>query len=277
MTITKPDDLMKAGDAPDDSERVLTGGGRTAVTRRGDIVFRDAGPWSVTVHRFLKHLESLGFGGAPRVVGSGFDEIGRETLTYITGEFVHPGPWNDAAMDTIGRMLKQLHEANASFPVPESAVWREWFGRDLGGPRQVIGHCDAAPWNIVARNGVPVALIDWEVAGPVDPVIELAQACWLNAQLYDDDVAAMVGLASVTDRARQVRLTLDGYELPRAERSGFVDKMIEFAVFDAAEQAIEVNVTPESPGPDPLWGIAYRTRSAAWMLRHRVIIQRALS
>ena len=267
---------MKQGHTSDDNERVLTGGGRTAVARRGDVVFREAGPWTATVHLLLKHLEDVGFAGAPRVVGSGFDERGRETLTYIDGEFVHPGPWNEAAMDTIGRMLKQLHQATASFCVPEGAIWREWFGRDLGGPRSVIGHCDAAPWNIVARNRVPVALIDWEVAGPVDPIVELAQVCWLNAQLYDD-VAERVGLASLTDRARHVRLILDGYDMPRRERAGFVDRMIEFAIFDAAEQAIEVNVTPDSPGPEPLWGIAYRTRSAAWMLRHRSTIERALS
>jgi len=33
-----------------------------------------------------------------------------------------------------------------------------------------------------------VALIDGELAGPVDPLVELAQACWLNAKLDDDVV-----------------------------------------------------------------------------------------
>ena len=41
---------------------------------------------------------------------------------------------------------------------------------------------DNAPWNIVARDGMPVAFIDWETAGPVDPLVELAQLAWLNAQ-----------------------------------------------------------------------------------------------
>jgi thiamine kinase-like enzyme len=57
-----------------------------------------------------------------------------------------------------------------------------------------MGHCDVAPWNIVARAGMPVALIDWEFAGPVDPLVELAQACWLNAKLHDDIVAEREGL-----------------------------------------------------------------------------------
>jgi len=33
----------------------------------------------------------------------------------------------------------------------------------------VIGHCDVAPWNIVARDGPPAGLIDWEFAGPSIP------------------------------------------------------------------------------------------------------------
>jgi aminoglycoside phosphotransferase (APT) family kinase protein len=55
-----------------------------------------------------------------------------------------------------------------------------------------------APWNIVARDGMPVALIDWEFAGPVDPLVELAQAAWLNAKLHDDLVAQIAGITPET-------------------------------------------------------------------------------
>ena len=119
-------------------------------------------------------------------------------------------------------------------------------------------------------------LIDWEVAGPVDPLFELAQACWLNAQLHDDDIAELHGLPNAEIRARHVRSILDGYELPSDRRAGFVDKMIEFAVHDAAEQSIEAKVTAETKDPEVLWGITWRTRSASWMLRHRTLLQNAL-
>ena len=124
---------------------------------------------------------------------------------------------------------------------------------------------------------MPHALIDWEVAGPVDPLFDLAQTCWLNAQLHDDNVAEMVGLASLDDRARHVRLILDGYELQKKERIGFVDKMIEFAVHDAAAQVIGAGVAPETQDASPLWAITWRTRSAAWMLRHRSTLERAVA
>ncbi len=104
------------------NEIPLTGGGRSRVSRKGNVVLRETGPWATTVHALLRHLARLGFEGAPGVVGSGFDAQGRETLTYIEGEFVHPGPWPDAAMPHLGRLLRNLHRATDSFPVPDNAV-----------------------------------------------------------------------------------------------------------------------------------------------------------
>ncbi len=259
-----------------ENETYLTGGGRNLVTRLGSTVFRSAGPWSSTIIQLLRHLEAVGFGFAPRVVGTGFDDVGRETVSFVEGEFVHPVPWPDEALFLIGTMLRRLHEATASFKVPEDARWRPWFGRAIGSGRRVLGHCDTGPWNIVARARCPVALIDWEEAGPVNLYVELAQACWLNAQLHDDDVARRVGLASPEARAKQVRLLLDGYGLGRADRAGFTDTMIAFAVHDAADQAAQADVTMETRDPAALWGITWRTRAASWMLRHRATLEHAL-
>jgi hypothetical protein len=97
---------------PDEVEVALTGGGRTAVSRRGQTVLREAGPWSRSVHALLKHLEEVGFTGAPRVVGAGFDGSGREMLTYLEGGFVHPGPWSDDGVAHLGLLLRKLHSSS---------------------------------------------------------------------------------------------------------------------------------------------------------------------
>ncbi len=52
--------------------------------------------------------------------------------------------------------------------------------------------------------------------------------------------------------------------------------MTEFAVRDAAAEAIEAGVTPDTRDPDALWGITWRTRSAAWVLRHRSTLEAGL-
>ena len=258
------------------------GAGSTGVQRRGNVVLRPARPWTPTVHSLLRHLEEVGFSGAPRVVGSGFAPDGRETLSYIEGEFTHPGPWTIEGAAGVGHLLRELHEATASYRPPLDGIWPPWFGRDLGGPNRIIGHCDVAAWNIVARGGFPVALIDWETAGPVDPMTELAQACWLNAKLFDDDVAEREGLPSLEFRARQLHAIVDAYGLSSAQRHGFVDSIIRYAIQDAAEQADEFGVTPDMVDPMPngfpiIWAISWRARAAAWICRNRDTLQKAIT
>ena len=184
-------------------EMLLTGGGRTVVSREGNAVYRPAAPWSLTTIALLRHLEAVGYSYSPRVIGGGFDASGRETLKYVEGD-MHPQAWPDDSFHRLGQMLRDLHIATASFRAPLGAVWRPWYGRDLKGSHPVIGHCDTGPWNIVALEDIPIALIDWEEAGPVDAHFELAQACWLNAQLYDDDLAEKMKLGSPKGHGRYV-------------------------------------------------------------------------
>jgi hypothetical protein len=127
-------------------------------TRRWSIVIamkpvvRDSRPWTPIVHALLRHLETVGFDHAPHVVGSGFDPVGRETLTFIQCDFIHPGPWTLEGATSIGVLLRKLHRATDAFHIPADAVWYPWFGRRLG-VVSAIGHCDVAPWNIIARDG----------------------------------------------------------------------------------------------------------------------------
>jgi hypothetical protein len=265
--VTSPDELIR-----------LDGGGRSVVYRRGDVVIRETGPWAPAVHALLRHLEQAGFTAAPRLVGPGLDSAGREVLTFIEGEFTQPGPWTLDGAAALGTLLRDLHRATATFRPPPGAVWFPWHGRDLGGPDQVIGHCDVAPWNIVTRGGLPVALIDWETAGPVDPLVELAQLSWLNAKLHDDIVAGIEQLPPAAERARQLAAIVDGYGLAAGQREGFAGRLIEFAICDAAAEADDAAVTPEMTRPPvALWAMAWRARSAAWMVRHRRILETALA
>ena len=142
-------------------------------------------------------------------------------------------------------------------------------------PDAIISHRDPGPWNIVARDGLPVGFIDWPTAGPTDRLDEVAGAAWLNAQLHDDDVAERQGLPDAAARARQLRVFLDGYGLATAERKALVTRMIEYAIRDCAAEAVRAGITPESGDPEPLWALAWRARSAAWLLRHRPLLERA--
>jgi Ser/Thr protein kinase RdoA (MazF antagonist) len=233
------------------------------------------------VIELLRHLHRHGFPWAPEPVGTGFAADGRERLTFIEGRSPQPAAWSDDAVRQIGSMLRRLHDVAVTFQPKEAPTWRPWFGRHLAGSRPVIGHGDLGPWNVLARDGMPVAFIDWDNAGPVDAYWELAQVAWLNAQLHDDDVAERNGLQSPETRARQLAILADGYELPPADRAGLVDRMVEFAVRAAREEAVAYQVGPDTTSPASdgfpiVWAIAWRARGAAWMLDHRTVLERAL-
>jgi hypothetical protein len=64
----------------------LPGGNTTGAVLVGDVVHKRASPWTPTVHAVLRHLEDAGFDGAPRALG--FDDLGREMITYLPGETI---------------------------------------------------------------------------------------------------------------------------------------------------------------------------------------------
>jgi hypothetical protein len=94
------------------------------VTRVGDTVRRPTHPWSAAVHALLRHLEAVGFGRAPRVLG--VDEDGRVILTYLAGES-GPQGWakvvDDAGLVSFARLLREYHDAVAGFEPPAELGW----------------------------------------------------------------------------------------------------------------------------------------------------------
>jgi hypothetical protein len=260
----------------------LSGGWSTDVRRVGDTVLRTARPHSRTVVALLAYLHDHGFDAAPCPIGSGFTDDGREHLSFIEGSSPHPQMWSDDGAWTLGRLVRRLHDTASSFVPAPDAVWSWWLGRDLPGRRPVIGHGDLGPWNILGADGVPRAFIDWDNAGPVDATWELAAVAWTNAQLYDDNVADLNGLPGPAARIRQCALILDGYGLDLSERTDFVDKLIEYAIRSARDEANQRRVRPETKSPaddgwPTLWAVVWRASSAAWMLDHRAELQDAIT
>ncbi len=186
---------------------------------------------------------------------------------------MHPRKWSDEGLAGVGRMVARLHAAAADFESAPGASWNPWCLRELGAPT-LISHGDIAPWNVITNCGLPIALIDWEFAGPIDPLVELARVCWLFPQLFDDEIAAMHDLPAPSVRARQARLILDAYGLPGAKRKGFFDRILEVAICETAHEAIDPCIKMDDEGP--LWGFAWRTRSIYWLWRHRDLLREAV-
>lgn len=274
----------------EEPERRLTGGRFSAVHRSGGEVLRGARPWSATTVGLLAHLHDGGFTAAPRPIGSGFACDGRERLAFIDAAPQGDRPWSDAGIAELGRLHRRLHEAAATY-APSAPVWSRGWPRGL--PEQdtdvVIGHGDPGPWNVLSRDDRPVALIDWDTAGPVGRRWTVAETAWLNVHLHDDDIAERRGLPSAPARARQLRHFADGYGLDERERTRLVPDMAEVAVRSAAHEAAASDVTPDGParvprpgsgwpftGDELTWTLAWRVRSARWILDHRELLLEVL-
>jgi hypothetical protein len=194
-------------------ERMPQGRSGTKVWRSGRGVHRTTGPWTSTVHTFLRHLETVGFAGAPRVLG--MDDAGREVLSFIDGDVLadptwqpgQPTPWPEWAQSEeclveSGRLLRRLHEASRTFVLPQDAIWRQHTCPALA-LDEIVCHGDVGPHNTVYRHGLPVAFIDWDMIRPNHPLVEFGNAAWHFVPLGNDAYFGASGFPArpdLTDR-----------------------------------------------------------------------------
>jgi Phosphotransferase enzyme family len=147
--------------------------------RIGGTVHRTAGPWTGAVHALLNFLASR-LEHTPRVLG--FDEQGREVLTFLPGQVVDV----DTQLLTPGQIhslvswTRRFHEVVAKFDHP--GPWR--YPRV---PRaSLIGHNDIAPYNVCFDGDDVSGVFDWDLAGPTTPLMELAFIAWNCVPLWRD-------------------------------------------------------------------------------------------
>lgn len=183
---------------PDDVEVPLPGGNVGGAVRVGDTVRRPTGPWTPAVHELLDHLAAAGLRNVPRVLG--VDERGREVLQFLPGTVVPIGveALTDAQLRSAARWLRDLHAALATFP-RDARTWR--FGTAAPGPGQIVCHNDTAMYNMAFDGDELVGVFDWDVAGPGEPIDDVAIFAW-NSPLLDlgaDPVAAAHGLRVIAE------------------------------------------------------------------------------
>ncbi len=188
-------------------EEPLTGGNVSAeVMRVGDTVRR---PTTPSVNAFLQHLEREGFEHAPRYVGT--DDEGRQLLSWVPGQMRDAlGPASLDELASVGGVIRQFHDASASFVVPEGAVWNVPIPPDR---HDLIVHHDLAPWNLVVEQD-QLTFIDWDGCGPGSRLWDLSYAAHGFAVIH----AGM----PVAEVAGRLAALVDGYRLDHADRVSLV-------------------------------------------------------
>lgn len=166
--------------------------------RIGDTVHRPTGPWTPAVHALLDFLTPR-IPCVPRVLG--FDDEGREVLTYLPGDVYGDDEdvLTDGQLCSLVTWTRTFHQAAATFSHP--GPWRL--------PRlphaTLIAHSDLAPCNVCFDGDRLVGVFDWDIAGPTTPLLELGWIAWSAAPLWRD-----VGAVRAADRVTLIAETYGG-------------------------------------------------------------------
>ncbi|GLW10764.1 hypothetical protein Misp01_58920 [Microtetraspora sp. NBRC 13810] len=191
------------------------------VVRVGDTVRRPAGRATPAVQALLRHLRDAGFDGAPRVLG--VDDQGRQILSYVPGWSASgplpPHAVGDEALVALARLLRRFHDASASFTPPPYAQWEPGSNDDR--EPEIVGHCDVTLENVIFRDGLPYALIDFDLARPTTRLFDIVTTLRHWAPIADpvDRDPAQRGL----DVGARLRLFCDEYGLAPRDRRRLLD------------------------------------------------------
>ena len=197
------------------AEEVLAGGlgNEGRVVRVGDAVRRPLGPWAPAVHELLRHLERVGFEGAPRVLGIDGDN---ELLEFMPGDVAVPPfpPWSasDDLLVSVATLQRRYHRAVSGFVPDPDAIWGHGAApAEFAGP--LVCHNDLCLENVVVRDGRAAAFIDFDFVAPVDRVWDIAIALRHWAPMWDPrDLDAN---RAHLDPAARCRLFLDAHDARR--------------------------------------------------------------
>jgi Ser/Thr protein kinase RdoA (MazF antagonist) len=157
----------------------------TTVVRVGDTVRRGAGPWTPTIHAFMRHLRASGFSSVPEPLG--LDDRGREIISLLPGApATYPLPefaWSDETLTAVARFLRAFHDASLGFVAPPDGQW-QWPAHE---PAEVICHNDFAPYNLMFENEKLTGVIDLDLASPGPRVWDMAYTAYRFVPLTDSE------------------------------------------------------------------------------------------
>ena len=211
------------------------------VVRIGDTVRRPIGPHSDAVHALLRHLDDVGFDGAPRYLG--IDDKGRSVLDFIAGDVgLPPYPaWTaaPALLASVAGLQRRFHDAARTFVMPDDLAWDRTLAPGTG---DLACHNDLCVENVVVRDGRAVAFIDFDFAAPTDPLWDIAIA--LRHWVPVIDPADLVdGRAGVDQRARLMQYC-DAYALDdvssRARLGALIAAFLDQALVKVRDRAESV-------------------------------------
>lgn len=193
------------------SEENLSSYEKREILRVGNTIHRPTHWWTPAVHELLRYLEAHGFPYSPRVLG--FDEMGREVLSYIEGASGADG-WeritSDEGLIKFAQLLREYHEAVRDFRPSPQSEWAYSSGAPASG--EIMCHGDFGPWNIVWRDDTPVGILDWDMALPAERRFDILYALEYAAPFrYDETALQWHHFSTVPNRNHRIDVFIQAY------------------------------------------------------------------
>lgn len=207
------------------NEEVLTTNATHPVVRIDNTVHRPVSWWTPAIHDLLKYLESVGFEYSPRVLG--FDEQGREILTFMEGESGKEG-WfkihSDEGLQNYARLLRNYHQAIASYRPSADSEWA--YAKGGLKPGEIVCHGDFGPWNLTWDGDKPTGIIDWDMAHPAIPRYDVLYALEYSAPFSDDETTIKWRhFKELPDRKRRIEIFIKAYGMSPQELGDVVSNV----------------------------------------------------
>jgi phosphotransferase family enzyme len=260
----------------DDAGEERLDGGINQVVRLGDTIRRPVGPWSAAVHELLQHLESAGFAGAPRFLGT--DDDGREILSYVAGRT----PWPPAfsledltdpqLLESVAALLREYHDAIDGWH-PTTSTWQ--VPPVAAGRPEVLCHNDIAPWNLIVQRRKAFAFVDWDTVAPGPRMWDLAYLAYTFVPLAAPENLPMMGWPSPTATSERLTLIRRGYGCSQAQWLELLDLIP--ARIQAAYDTMRSWAAEDRPGWRAQWEQAEPWRHGSGFLRDLEFVQEELT
>lgn len=262
---------------------MLAEDGVTRVVRVGSTVRRPVRPFTATVQAYLAHMWARGAVFVPEALG--YDDLGREVLSFVPGEVpVEPLPaWatSEAVLVALARLVRRLHDAADGWEPPADAVWGDIPGTTsldllpLFEAPELVSHQDYCPGNVVFRDGLPVALIDFDLARPTTRVADCVNAMYWWVPLLDpvDRAPSLIE----ANAAHRVRLFADAYGMTHSQRA----QIMPLVITRASNNHIALRAAAAQHPVFKRWwdeGVKDRMpRTEAWLVKEYATLQLALA